>query len=373
MIKIIFIQPGYAHYRRELFNILNSKYDILFVFLKEIGTYPSMQKPGKEWNTICLRREHNWLWMYHLAKVIVKINPDVIITSNNGSYQAIISGFIGWLLSKHVILWSIAWENPHIEKQRRLFKKVIKNIRVSLTSTLAKAIVVGGSKSKEYNQKLVNRKKPIFYAYQSNRDISMDGNRLEFKKEIQKDSEKIKLLYFSRIVDLKGLDYLIKAFAKLGREYKNIKLNIAGDGPFREYCEDLSKKLKIENIEFFGAVQNEEAWNYYNEADIFILPHNGKKIEGWGLVINEAASMSLPIITTEVAGAAGDLVVNGVNGYVVPPADVNALKEAIEKLIINENRRVIMGRESRKLFEKINNYHSMADGFDQAIQYVLPK
>ena len=119
---------------------------------------------------------------------------------------------------------------------------------------------------------------------------------------------------------------------------------------------------------------SEEAWKYYSVADIFVLPDGGKGgIDGWGLVINEAASMNLPIVTTYAVGAADDLVINGLNGYVVQPGNISGLHNALEKLIKDKALRTQMGKESRRLFESINDYKKMYHGFHEAIKHVIQK
>lgn len=131
----------------------------------------------------------------------------------------------------------------------------------------------------------------------------------------------------------------------------------------------MAQNENIDDITFVGAVNNEDAYQYYYQSDIYVLPCNGVgRGEAWGLVLNEATSMSLPIITTNVVGATGDLVINGLNGYVIEANDIGALEEALIKLICSEELRKKMGQESRKLFDRINNPKKSAYQFLNAIQ-----
>ena len=70
-------------------------------------------------------------------------------------------------------------------------------------------------------------------------------------------------------------------------------------------------------------------------------------IETWGLVINEAMAFGLPIVTTTGTGAAGEIVIDGDNGYVVPVADACALAEAIAKVLGSSDRQRVMGARSQ--------------------------
>ena len=372
MAKILFIQPAFAHYRWKLFDLLHNRHEVTFVFLANKSGYPSSKGPNNEWISIYLNRRVNRFWLFNLAGLIVKLKPEVIITSNNGSYQSIIAGIAGRLIGIPVILWSIAWQYKKAWNRKPWWKKVIHISRRELTNITANAVVAGGTKSYKFNRKLVQDKKPVFMAYQSIEDMTHATNPLadEVIKLKNSFSCNTNILYFSRIIHWKGLDYLIRAFSQMEAQYTNIKLHIAGDGPFRNICERLAKELQIKSIEFYGSVENEKAWMYYYLADVFVLPHSGSSSESWGLVLNEAASMGLPIVTTDAAGAAEDLVRNGINGYIVEAGNEIALKNALISLLDDNTKRVKMGRESRRLFEEINSYSKMTEGFEEAIQYV---
>ena len=76
--------------------------------------------------------------------------------------------------------------------------------------------------------------------------------------------------------------------------------------------------------------------------------------EGLGLVLNEAASMGLPIIVTDRVGSALDFVINGINGYIIKSGDVKELSSKIIEILINDDKLRKYSSSSRKIFE---NYH----------------
>lgn len=375
MEKIIFIQPAFAHYRYELFDLIHKNHDVTFIFLRKKRTYPSSQGPNQDWNMIYLNgKEKDKFWTLRLLKLLFKKKPDIIITSINGSTQTIVAMIAGFFLKKPVILWSLSWAHPHLIKQRPYLKRLYRGLRSKWTVRSACALVVSGARSYKYNEKLTKPGTPIFKAYQSTKDFSLitsQGIPDDLKDYMD---FAVRILYFSRIVDWKGLDVLIKAFSEVEKKQESVFLTIAGDGPHYEYCYSLARKLQIQNIEFCGAVKNEQAWHYYYKADIFVLPNSGKtQVEAWGLVINEATSMGLPIITTNLTGAVDDLVIDGLNGYVVKAGSITEMRDAIESLVLDKSKRKRMGKESRKLFEMVNNYERMYRGFNYAIKAVLEK
>jgi glycosyltransferase involved in cell wall biosynthesis len=128
-----------------------------------------------------------------------------------------------------------------------------------------------------------------------------------------------------------------------------------------------------EKTRFVGYVSPEEALTYYAIADLFVLPSvtmpTGK--EPWGLVVNEAMNQGLSVIATDAVGAAaGGLVHAGVNGFIVPERDIEALARAIERILSDENVREQMSEKSRQVIAAWDN-ERMVEGFQLAIEYAL--
>jgi glycosyltransferase involved in cell wall biosynthesis len=177
----------------------------------------------------------------------------------------------------------------------------------------------------------------------------------------------------SRIIPLKGLDVLLRAFFALRSKRDDVFLLIGGDGPFRPYCQELARSLGIPDVQFLGSVHPDFAADLYKQSDVFVLTsyYWENRYEPWGLVINEAASMSLPIITTTAVGAAQDLVIEGYNGFVVKDNNVDHLHITMEKIL--DLDLVTMGNNSRFLFKKKNDFINMANGFTSAIEHAKSK
>ena len=128
-------------------------------------------------------------------------------------------------------------------------------------------------------------------------------------------------------------------------------------------------RRKIKNVFFFGFQNNSQVSKYYAIADIFVLPSQG---ESWGVVINEAMCFGLPIITTDKVMAAYDLVREGVNGYIFPPADTTALTLALEELLSDPAKRKKMGESSLQIISEWN-YGLFVEGFIKALDFIHKK
>jgi glycosyltransferase involved in cell wall biosynthesis len=171
------------------------------------------------------------------------------------------------------------------------------------------------------------------------------------------------ILFVGRLIPRKGVDYLIKAFEKVSNDVNGAGLLIVGEGPDRDRLEKLRDNIGTNNVIFTGYVDDDTRALYYLLADIFVLPSIDLKVtEEWGLVVNEAMSVGKPAIVTTAVGCAYELVKNGVNGYVVQEKNVEALYQAIKRLLNDDELRIKMGREAKKTInDSYNNEKAIND------------
>lgn len=370
MPKIIFLQPGYAHYRRPLFDRLSESYNILIVFIRGQFTYPSFDKGNKRWNTICLHSEKHLLWPLKLLRLLLFTEADVIISSLPASLGSALSYLVSKLRKKKFIIWTVNWNLSYAYLHRPEIYRKLRYMQYKFIVDKANAVVAHGNHSYYYHLGLGIPANKVFVANHSAFDLSVHGSE-DISRSSIVSRQKRTILYFGRIIPIKGVDILIKAFKKLEVEIEGVRLLIAGDGDFKPFCEDLAQELNLKDVRFLGAIPFEKAVSYYAISDVFVLPSclRGQS-EAWGLVINEAMSMGKPIVTTDAVGAAYDIVKNGVNGYVVKNGDVDDLYSALKRILSDDELIERMGRNSRRIFEEFNSYEKMFQGFRDAISYV---
>lgn len=151
------------------------------------------------------------------------------------------------------------------------------------------------------------------------------------KKELNITYERI-ILYVGRMLKVKGVDVLIRACTNLE---DNIGIYLVGGSETEEYAE-LAKRCNIGNLVFINHVQLDQLKRYYLAADLLVLP---TRSDTWGLVINEAMSFGLPIITTDACVAGNQLITEGVNGFVVKSEDFIQMHEKIEQVMADPGLR----------------------------------
>jgi glycosyltransferase involved in cell wall biosynthesis len=156
------------------------------------------------------------------------------------------------------------------------------------------------------------------------------------------------ILFVGRLIERKGVDTLITAFASLVNTIP-CRLIIAGDGNQRTNLELLVDKLGISNyVDFLGVVEHKNLPEIYRKSDIYVLP---SKNEGMSNTCLEAIASGLPIIMTQTGGTT-ELVKN----------NVNDLKIALLELLKDINKRQQFGMVSRKLAEQMS-WHNVANAY----------
>lgn len=153
------------------------------------------------------------------------------------------------------------------------------------------------------------------------------------------------ILYLGLITKAKGIFDLIDTIYEHKEDLKgNIVLHVGGNGE----TETLKKKIgnySLQNIVIFeGWVSGDKKVQLLNNADIFILP---SYTEGLPISILEAMSYSLPVISTPVGGIP-EVIKDGENGFLIKPGDIDALYNAIIKLVDDKVLREDMGEKSYK-------------------------
>lgn len=172
-----------------------------------------------------------------------------------------------------------------------------------------------------------------------------DSNKIRLKEKL-KIEEKIVVLFSGQFIHRKGIDVLLNASAKISKE---VGVYIVGGKPTDEY-KKIQHDFNLRNVHFVDFMPPAELSEYYKTADIYVLP---TREDIWGLVINEAMSYGLPVITTDKCLAGLELIENGKNGYIIHSESVDELSNRLNELIENPELRILMAKNNK---EKIHQY-----------------
>ena len=143
------------------------------------------------------------------------------------------------------------------------------------------------------------------------------------------------VLYVGRLVERKGVEYLIRAFAEVVREVPS-ELVIVGKGPEDERLHQLTEELNlVQKVHFKGWVSQDELEQLYNQCNVFVLPaiiDSKGDTEGLGVVLLEAMSYMKPVVASNLGGIT-DIVKDRETGLLVNEKDPHGLSEAIKSLL----------------------------------------
>ncbi|NPA82384.1 MAG: glycosyltransferase family 4 protein [Epsilonproteobacteria bacterium] len=183
-----------------------------------------------------------------------------------------------------------------------------------------------------------------------------------FYPSIEKEKrDRVRLIFVGRLVPVKNIPFLIKAFNEALMEFENMELAIVGEGPMEEEL----RKLAYKNIEFLGFLNEEELAKEYRNSDIFCIVSS---YESFSIVTLEAMASSLPVIVSNV-GYLPSLAED--NGIVVERDNVKALKEAILRLAKNRELREEMGKMGYEKVIKNYSWEESAKKVEKLYEKVL--
>ena len=165
---------------------------------------------------------------------------------------------------------------------------------------------------------------------------------------------------------LKGLRYLLKAYARLLREFPSLELLLVGKPRPGGQTEKLVRRLGLaERVRFVADISTEQMVRYYAEASIAVVP---SVYEGFGLPAGEAMACGVPVVSTD-GGALPEVV--GDAGVIVPARDAEALAAAIAGLLRDPVRREALSRRGRQRIDEMFCWHvcarQMTDYYRQVI------
>ena len=168
-------------------------------------------------------------------------------------------------------------------------------------------------------------------------------------------------------VPLKGLKYLIEAYAILLEHYPRLELVVIGkprEGPTLEMLDDL--KL-LDRVIFVSDLTNDEVAAHYARATVCVTP---SLYEGFGLPAAEAMSCGAPVVVTD-GGALPEIV--GDAGVVVPKADSAALARAIAGLLDNPVQRADLGAAARRRARKAFSWEVAAEAYEAVLRRAIAR
>jgi phosphatidylinositol alpha-1,6-mannosyltransferase len=159
------------------------------------------------------------------------------------------------------------------------------------------------------------------------------------------------VLCLSRLVPRKGQDYLIRSIEGIRAEVNGAVLVIVGGGPYEGTLRALARKAGVEeHVIFTGTVPSAELAAHHTIADVFAMPSRtrgaGLDVEGLGIVYLEASATGVPVVAG-MSGGAPETVLEGKTGLVVDGTSVDAITDAVVRILSDRALATTMGNAGR--------------------------
>jgi glycosyltransferase involved in cell wall biosynthesis len=299
------------------------KFDITLILLKKEGIY--LADLPSDIKIIDLDIKQARYALFAIIKQIKEIQPNIVFSTLG--YLNILISIIRPFFSKKIKF--IARESNTVsiqnkqEKYPRLFDFLYRRFYSNFDNIIAQSKYMKNDLIKNFsiNSDLIK----IIY---NPVDIEFINSKKESNK-ILFDKNKINLLSVGRLSHQKGYDVLLKTISRLDEIFH---LHIVGDGKEKEKLLNLSKELKIKDrIHFLGFQKN--PYRYMSQASLLIL---SSRYEGLPNVVLEANACGLPVIAYDCPGGTGEIVKNGINGFLIECGDIDKLALKIEDAIKRE-------------------------------------
>src|SRR5579884_1024478 len=330
--RLVVVTEIIAPYRIPVFNALAklSDVDLHVIFLSETDTSLRQWSIYKEeiqfsYEVLPAWRVrlggHNFLLNRGVGRALSKCGPDIVVC---GGYSYIASWqALAWAKWRRTpfVLWT---ESTDRDQRRALFP--VEFVKRSFIRA-CDGFLVPGKASLNYLVSLGAAADRVFVA-----PNAVDVARFTLAAERAKhDVEAIRanlklpqrfFLFIGRLIPAKGIFDLCEAYSQLPEDLRReVGLVYVGDGAARSELERRVTTVTPGSIRVVRFTQRDDLANFYALAQALVLPTHS---DTWGLVVNEAMACGLPIITTDVAGCADDLIIEDWNGRIVPVKDVTS-------------------------------------------------
>lgn len=348
--RVLFVSNYPSPYRVDFFNLLGKHVDLTVAFTEKIEAqkHRSLQwfnEDYSEFKAVFLSTQ------FEIGKV--KVSKEIIPLLKSNFDHIILGGYTSGTqmiaieyMKMHKMPFTIEADGGLISDDSRLVFLIKRHFIGSADSWLSS----GKATTMYFKHYGAKEENVFYYPFTSQRKKDLDLAQIIDSKEKAKIREKLGInesrmvLFVGQMIHRKGIDILLKAAQELP---DNVAVVLVGSEPTKEYL-DMRKKLNLKNVYFVGFKVKDKLAEYYAAADLFVMP---TREDIWGLVINEAMSYGLPIVSTDRCVAALELVENNVNGLIVPVENSVSLAKGIIKVLNSDM--IEMGQRSRL---KIQNY-----------------
>jgi glycosyltransferase involved in cell wall biosynthesis len=340
---------GLLGFRKDLIKGLNEKGAIVLGFAPDIlkNDIIKLKKFGVKPIKYLLKRSSvnpifEVISIISLIKLIKKEKPGIVFCFQ---IKPTIYGSIAAILCRTEKIYVMIEGLGYLFTDNNLKTRIIRGITIGLfkivITRVKKVFFLNQDDRKEFiKNRIIRPDKSIVLG-----GIGVDLDEWQY---INKKESDISFIFIGRLLKAKGIMEFLRAAEIIKSRYPSTKFIVLGDvdsNPGSIKKEDILLYVKKGIIEWPGFV---DVKPWLSKNSVFVLPSYYR--EGIPRSTQEAMAMGCPVITTNSIGCR-ETVLDGINGFIIPPKNIEDLIKAMEKFIINPSLIKEMGKESRKIAE----------------------
>lgn len=280
-----------------------------------------------------------------LVRLIGKLQPTHLV-ANFGSVNLMMT--IGYgLRVPNRISWyhtlSTAMDNPHLVWKRRL-----QRFRKRFVYRAATDIVTNSAAMKRDVMDVFGVPSGKITVFPNSIADPLPG-RQEHLTPVERD----RIICVGRLHPVKGQDVLLHALSRIREKHPNAHVVFVGGGPLQEEYRSLAAHLGVsDRCRFLGGQPTGEVQRQLASAMISVVP---SRSDAFPFVIIESIALGIPVVASHVGGI-GEIIRDGVDGFLIPPDDIEALADRLSRLLDNTSLRAELGQNARQHF--LQHYES---------------
>lgn len=328
--------------------------------LARYGMYPSRWTEGLDWWN-CLAFDE---WITHRIARAQEM-PDVLIAisgaalkagarvqANGGKYicdrGSTHARYRGRVLEEEYRLWNVPLETEDPRDTEREERQYAQADCITVPSNFA---------ARSFVEEGVPAEKLRVIPY---------GVRLDAFKPVETPPvDSFDVIFVGQVGVNKGIPYLLQAFAKVQHPRKRLRLV----GALMPNMNPVLARLPMDNVELVGTMQRPELSKSISRSHVLVLPSID---EGFGMVQGEAMACGCPVISTTSTGAE-NLFANGIEGFIVPPRDSNALAARLQQLAEDPALRQQMSAAALERVRHLGGWNDYGDRWFTLLQELCTK
>jgi glycosyltransferase involved in cell wall biosynthesis len=375
--KIAIVTHSISHFEVPLYRVISSssELELKVFYTDEIGIrekFDPLYNRPIQWG-IPLFEGYSSQFLRRPVEIIKALRSD--------KFDAVIVyGYADWLKMLAILSYCLS-DTPLIFRgtatlleQRNPLKQAVKKIGLNILFRLFSAFLVGGSYNRDYFRCFGVKDEAMFFVpfTVDVQRFATEAEKLSDQKQFLKERSgigaEVVILFVGNLTTKKGPHILLPAFRILTKEVEGVMLIIAGDGPMMQELKQYVKEAGLDKkVLFLGFISQKVLPNLYVISDVVVFP---SLYDTWARAVNEAMACGLPIIASRKVGATGDIVRDGINGFVVKEADIEELADRMRLLVTDRELRKRMGEASKEIIKNWT-YEAALPNVIQAVEYAI--